>query len=314
MTTLSTPGLSGVSGTPQVSWNLDPRTAIEASVYFREVNRPSSRLQHRLGFIQVKRTLFTSGTSSLFAVAGGTSGTHRTTSPGFTYTSGGRLIIVPSRTQSRGIGGFVTGAGYERVVASRLKLAVEGQMIVGGDAPMFRTLVGVSTPIGRYRRPTRASSPSSLGNVDVGRMVWVTMREGATWKGTVARVDSSAIVIERDGAMTSLSLADVHRVEAPDVIGDGIGRGALIGAAAAGVPATLLIAALCHEVGSCEGYAFLFGVAWAGVGAGVGAVTGALVDSFHEGRRTVYESGRPRVTIAPMIAKRSAGVGAVIRW
>lgn len=318
LTTLSASGFSGVAGAPQLTWNLDPRTAIEASANFMETRRYESRVQVRQGFVQLKRTLFTSGSSSLFAVAGGTAGTLRRTSPPLSFQAfNGTWTTMPGRTTTTGIGGFLVGAGYERVLAAHLKLSAEAQLVIGRDLPMFRTLIGVSTPLGRYRRrpAVTASSASSIGKVDVGQIVWVTMREGTTWKGMVSRVDAASIELERNGTATPLRLADVLRIEAPDYIGDGIGRGALIGAAAGGIPAVVAVATICaNEGGECAGYMLLFGMAWGGIGAGVGAITGALADSLHEGRRTVWEPGRTRVAIAPIITRRSAGVGAVIRW
>ena len=50
-----------------------------------------------------------------------------------------------------------------------------------------------------------------------------------------------------------------------------------------------------------------------GVGAGVGSVIGALADSLHEGRRTVYESGAS-VRLTPIVGLHKAGIGGAIRW
>jgi hypothetical protein len=101
-------------------------------------------------------------------------------------------------------------------------------------------------------------------------------------------------------------------METTDHVRDGIRKGALIGLAA-GVPLFVFGATECDNDSECSAYAVLYGLTWSAIGSGVGAVVGGIIDSLHEGRRTVYESA-PRLAVAPIVTRRGAGVGAVIRW
>ena len=298
-------GGTAVGGTPVVGWNIDPRTAIEASADFQKTASGFGTQQRRLVNVQLKRSLISEGNGRLFATIGGAGGWERT-QPAYhgDFPNGQKVILGIARR--RDVGGLTVGAGYDHVLNTHLALSAEAQILIGRYGPAIRTLVGVSTPLGHFR-PSAA-----LPGGRPGQTVWITTRDGRSWKGLLTDMSSTSVSVTREGALTTLSLADIRRIEAPDKVFDGIGKGALIGASA-GLPLFIYGMTACGNDSECAGYAALYGFAWSGIGAGVGALIGGIADSLHEGRRTIFEGPSP-LTVAPMITRHGAGIGAVIRW
>lgn len=300
---------TAVGGTPVVDWNIDGRTAIEASADFQKTATGFATQHRRLVNLQLKRSLISAGNGRLFATVGGAAGSERTTLQDTGYISNGQVVIVPGIARRRDVGGLTVGAGYDHVLNTHLALSVEAQILVGLGGPAFRTLVGVSTPLGRFHQvPPSTLLPGGRR----GQTVWITTRDGRSWKGLLADMSSTSVNVTREGVLTTLALSDIRRIEAPDKVFDGIRKGALIGASA-GLPLFVYGMTACGNDSECEGYAALFGFAWSGIGSGVGALIGGIVDSLHEGRRTIFEGTSP-FTVAPMITRHGAGIGAVIRW
>lgn len=314
---LAQPENPGAGGGAHVTWNLDPRTAIEGSVDFRaSVSTPSLNVTTQMGYVQLKRTLYTSGTGRFYGTLGAGGGFERREYPGFTYTFSGRTVTIPATSSRYRLGGPSLGVGYDRILSAHVAFDVQTQFVITADRPIVRTLLGVSVPIGRFtpRRERATPTLAAFSQVEVGQTAWVTMADGRLWSGTVAAMSTTTIDLARAGVLTSLPLADVRKVEAPDRITDGTKRGAIIGLAA-GIPALIGGLAICgNESRDCQGWALATGVLWSGIGSGIGALIGAIADSFHEGRRVVYEAGRSSLTLAPIVSRRSAGLGGVIRW
>jgi hypothetical protein len=297
-------GKAVVGGAPVLSWNLDPRTIVEASVDFHTARTSFVTERRRLGSLQFKRSLFTSGNGRFFAAIGGMAGSSRTTLRSF---SAGPAVVT-----TRDIKGLTIGAGYDHILRSHLALSAEGHVIISHGAPSVRALVGLSVPLGAYRPLRFTSAQSPLSGVSPGQTVWITMRDGRLSSGTLVDSRGTSIDVRSNGVTTTMSLGDILHVEAADRVRDGIGKGALIGAAA-GIPLFVYGIGGCGNDSECGYYAVLYGLTWSAIGSGVGAVVGGIIDSLHEGRRTVYQ-GAPRVTVAPIVTRRGAGVGAVIRW
>jgi hypothetical protein len=301
----------GVGGGAQLSWNVDPRTAIEASVDFMpHTNSAYTNGRVWIGYIQLKRTLHASGPNRFFATIGGGGGYEHVTYTYPIYTPGG-FISGGRATFRNGIGAFTIGAGYDRTLGRHVAFDVQTQFVIAGSYGGVRTTLGLSVPVGGFARRTDTSEPTlaTFSNVDVGQTAWITMADGRLWKGRVATISTTTLELTHAKTTTPLLLADVRKIEAPDRITDGALRGTLIGMAA-GIPA--FIAALSWD--DDPGFALMVGFGWTGLGAGMGAVVGAIADSFHEGRRTVYDAGKASVTLSPIVTKKGAGVGATIRW
>ncbi len=97
--------------------------------------------------------------------------------------------------------------------------------------------------------------------------------------------------------------------DAADSVGDGIGKGALIGAGAA-IGLTAVQFARCKA--GCEapapGPIYLMA---AGIGGGAGAVVGWLIDRAHKGRPPAAISS---LRVAPIVTKHRRGVAFAVRF
>jgi hypothetical protein len=300
--------LPGVGGGVQLSWNIDPRTAIEASVDFMpRRSSPYDDVRSRIGYVQLKRTLHASGPNRFFATMGGGGGYERVTYAGYFYG-----LVSQSRSSfRRGIGAFTIGAGYDRTLGRHVALDVQTQFVLANSYAGIRTTLGLSVPVGRFARKPDTAEPrlATFSNVEVGQTTWVTMADGRLWKGRISGLSTRTLELTHANGTTLLPVADVRKIEAPDRIIDGVLRGTVIGLTA-GIPA--FIGALSWD--DDPGFALMVGLGWSGIGAGMGAVIGAVADSFHEGRRVVYDAGQSSVTFSPIVSRRGAGIGAVIRW
>jgi hypothetical protein len=312
---VAAPSTSGFGGGPHVTWNLNPRTSVEVSADFRSSDDNGfTTARQTLGFVQLKRSVHESPGGRLFLTLGGLAGSERrATSPLVFIRVNSGVVPAPQTVSHRGIGGFSIGAGYDRALSSHLSFSAETQLLVM-DRVGVRALVGFSTPLGAYRlrRETAAPSNAKLSGVHTGDTAWVTMSDGTMWKGRVAGISTTQIELAQAGVVTPLSIERVRKIETTDRITDGLKRGVIVGALS-GIPVTFAVISTCGSDDECTYYAGLFGVVWSGVGAGVGSVIGALADSLHEGRRTVYESGAS-VRLTPIVGLHKAGIGGAIRW
>ncbi|MFN8062747.1 MAG: hypothetical protein U0Q12_26585 [Vicinamibacterales bacterium] len=155
-----------------------------------------------------------------------------------------------------------------------------------------------------------------------GDVVWVTMNDGRQLQGRIVSVGGRSLTIDLPTGPTSLSLADVRRIEAPDARADGVRRGALAGGVAAGAYFGMIAYGLRCERQCGQGYSAARDVAGAAVlfgalGAGTGALIGLAIDAMVHGRRTVYEASAGASTsweVVPVHAARGVGVRMVVVW
>ena len=119
--------------------------------------------------------------------------------------------------------------------------------------------------------------------VKAGQTVIVTDTTGRKVKGALTSVDENSLALAEDGRTQTFARSDVSTVR----LTDGVGDGALIGAAA-GLGAALGILA---AAGSGDGYI----LPSATVGAplllsGIGALVGALIDRANDRGKVLYAS------------------------
>jgi hypothetical protein len=143
----------------------------------------------------------------------------------------------------------------------------------------------------------------------------VTLADGREYGGLIRGIDTRAIDLALPESNVSLAMSDVRRIAIPDSVGNGLKWGSLAGGSAMGTLSTIFAVAYCGGGGECGNPVGLVLVT-TGIGAGLGAVGGAIIDSFIDGRRVVYESGRAGadVTLAPMVVQGGGGLGGRIAW
>lgn len=142
--------------------------------------------------------------------------------------------------------------------------------------------------------------------------MWISTTDGRETSGFVGALTDTSVEVQDRSRQVAVRVADIETIQVPDGIGDGIRRGALVGALVMGWSFGLVDGFLC-ECGSVEivGYA----AAGAGFGAVVGGLAGALIDSLHEGRRTVFSArSKPTVAVAPIVGRSTNAVVAAVSW
>src|SRR5262249_13590725 len=153
--------------------------------------------------------------------------------------------------------------------------------------------VGVSVPLGRYQRVTQ---PRSLlyesTELRPGQHVWITLSDGRTVTGAVGQVTDATVEVRDRSQSTYVSLYEIRRIQIPDSINDGVSLGGKIGAGAGAALGVMGAMALCEY--GCHGSDTLGVAAVGGVFAGLGWLTGAMIgaiaDSLHETRHTVFDA------------------------
>lgn len=150
-----------------------------------------------------------------------------------------------------------------------------------------------------------------LAGTRAGTFVWVTTNDGRQQSGRLTTASVDGLEIVGGGTKTMFSAAELRTVQKRDGVADGIVTGGLAGGLVGILPGLALRAYLNNE-GSGGGEGLLIMI---GLGAGIGAGVGVLADALH-GRETIYE--RPVtptiVHVAPIVGKRSVGVGVSMNW
>src|SRR5262245_2381668 len=162
---------SGIGASPQLTWNLSPKTSVELSADFQKPSYTTfSSVQRNVGFVQLKHAVYTPAGGRFFLTVGGAAGRERRT----TLPSAFQYFSAPPQNSQRGLGGFTIGAGFDRPIGSRLSFSAETQLLVL-DRVDVRTLAGVAMPLGRYgmHRETSARTSSRLAGLSAGDTVWV---------------------------------------------------------------------------------------------------------------------------------------------
>ncbi|MEO7190951.1 MAG: hypothetical protein ABI051_07830 [Vicinamibacterales bacterium] len=182
--------------------------------------------------------------------------------------------------------GPTMGIGTEIDLATYLRLRLDVQYVIT-DRQLLRFGGGLTVPIGRAVSAARDDAPSGWPRLRRGQTVWVTDEAGIRTKGDLTSLSATELTVTRRGGGRTLATANVRRIEVPDRVVDGLAAGGITGGVAGGVLGALLFHSLCEQDGPCAALgAMIFG----GLGGGMGALTGVLVDSFHDGRRTVYDA------------------------
>jgi hypothetical protein len=307
---------------PRLTFNITRRTGIDMTASIvRESNAdtygPPERANTFLVAVKVKRALYDFGASTVFGTVGGEVATITRSYADYTYSYLGNVVVSPSRTTRHASGSFVMGFGVDWAVASRVALRTDVQLAAGADSPTLRASAGVTIPLGSYTaKPASrmAAAPGSpLSRIKFGQKVWVATNDGLEFAGDVVLLTSTTIGLRRHDGVTMLALAEVRRIDGTDPISDGVWKGALVGGAGMGVLGLIAGSELC-DGGTCGGSVLAVGVVAAGVGAGLGALLGAVIDSFHEGRRVIYQPATTAVTLAPIVSPGRAGVSGSITW
>lgn len=148
--------------------------------------------------------------------------------------------------------------------------------------------------------------PDAVQNA-VGKKTTVTLLTGQRVTGTLTSLSATDVVVFQDDQEVRHRLTDVGRVT---VANDSWITGLVLGAVIGGV--TGFIGGCGGDEGGCYApYALLGAGMGAGAGAGIGAVRMALTSQ----RRQLYVAPtQTAVTVAPLLAPGTAGLGMTVRW
>jgi hypothetical protein len=300
-------GWSSIS--PRVTVNLTNRTALE-TVYAPQQNR--ARFSHvDYVLVQLKRTLLSRDRVSLFGALGVSQATRyydavevETPFPG---------VYEPNRTW-----GPTLGFGAEVPLAPFLRLRGEAQYVLSQEA-LLRFAGGVTLPVGRYPSPPSAAERAAMtgtpaGAVDLGQTVWITSADGRRVQGEVVSLSADGMTLSHASGATAFAAGQIQRIEATDHLLDGVLVGAGVGAAAGGAFGVMLGRVLCEDTDSCVLFATLV---LGGLGGGMGTLAGAIIDSFRDAPRPVFERPIARgasLRLAPLITTGRLGAGGMVRW
>jgi hypothetical protein len=292
----------------RIGVNFNERTALEVAVA-PQLNRDDfTRVDY--GFVQLKRSLHTFDRGSLFGTLGISQS--RQDFPG-QYSD-----PFPDSYPTNYSWGPAFGFGAEIEVAPYLGLRGDVQYILSQDS-LLRFVGGATIPMGRYRDRSRALDPPELaaspaGRVRLGQTVWVTSADGREVKGEVVARSLQGLTIRHAFGSVAVSMPEIRKIEITDGLGDGIAVGAITGGITGGVMGWILGGAWCEGGEGCQAFSSLL---IGGLGTGVGSLAGAIVDSFRDTRRPLFDAGSRHglhISVAPVLAQRQAGIGGAISW
>jgi hypothetical protein len=307
----TTPGVLG----PHVTFNLSPDTAVEVLADLKTTRRTfgTEWSDSQSVFVQSRRIVHQTGGFRI-ALTGGVGAQRDQDYERIRQSAGFKTTYGPERLTERIRPMFAAGAGFEQIVSSHLAVRADLNVTFSRRGMLPRVLAGVSVPLGgRYTRSvTRAMIPDTQP-LRTGQRVWIALDDDREVEGHVTAFGESTIEVRRGSATDVLRVATIRKIEVPDSIVDGTGRGAAIGGSVfAGLFGLAVAAGGCGR--DC-GEALLFGAMGTGFSAGIGALLGAVGDLSVNGRRTLFERGTTaNVRVAPIAGRRLAGLGATIRW
>jgi hypothetical protein len=294
---------------PRASLNVSTRTALEF-IYAGQAERDGfSTLDYTVA--RVKRTLVQTDRSGVFGTFGAALA-RRSYSP---VQAGFSPLVFPVEYSINP----AVGVGAEIELGAHVALRTEAEYLIGPETRL-RFSGGVSVPLGRYPNRSRADDSLALaaspaGLVRPGQTVWISSKDGREWKGEIAHRSLQGLTIRHAGGGTSIALEDIQTIDATDRLTNGMINGALAGGVSGGVFGAIAARVWCEGDAGCIPLgAMVFG----GIGAGIGTLTGAVIDSFHERRRPLYDARvsarRPSVLVAPVVGRQSAGVVGTVTW
>jgi hypothetical protein len=205
------------------------------------------------------------------------------------------------------------GAGVVERVGRRAELRQDVRVGLHADGIDMSLAMGITLPLGTYiTRPADQSAQVGRSRLRTGQRVWITQDDGSTIDGQVGDITAAAIEVLQPSGRASVDMARVRRVAIPDSIRNGARLGAIVGGIGLGTYGVFIARSLCE----CrDDSSLVVAMAFAGLGTGGGALIGAIVDSFHVGRRTILDrDASASVTVAPMLTRSRAGAMATIRW
>jgi hypothetical protein len=142
-----------------------------------------------------------------------------------------------------------------------------------------------------------------------GDSVTVTDTEGRRFKGTVADLSASSLVLLVSGNRRALVEGDVQTIRQRRH--DSLVNGAILGGI---VGAGIGFAAVASQ--TCQGCSWdpaYFPVAIAGLFGGMGAGVGVGIDAAFKGKRVIYsKTSTPTVRVAPLVGRERKGAFASI--
>jgi hypothetical protein len=306
---------SGISWSPRVTLNPTPDWAVTVlGSVVTDVDAPYRRRATTIG-AEFHHEMALAGPVVVEGIAGAGFRHTRKFRPEYGPISspdGGRFGVVSDHADLYSATG-VFGAGLVERLGSHAELRQDFRITGHSEGLDASVTVGVTVPIGRYST-RRAGQSAHIGSARLrtGQRIWVTRADGRTLEGYAGDVSPATIEVLQQSRTTSIDMAEIQRVAVPDGIGDGLTRGALIGGASLGIFGGIISRALCE----CrDGTAITVAMTLAGLGAGSGALIGAIADSFHAGRRTIFDrAAGTTTTIAPIVTRSQLGAAAAIRW
>jgi hypothetical protein len=132
-------------------------------------------------------------------------------------------------------------------------------------------------------RPTEGRSEQPLSG-RWGSPAWVLTFDGSERRGTLVSFTPARLVLRIDGKDTTISSAEVRRVQVPASFESRTSTGLKAGAV------TGLVAGVALTSGSSAGFRALIGLGSAAAGAIVGGGLGALVSRLKDGRQVLYDA------------------------
>jgi hypothetical protein len=307
---------------PRVVINSDERNSVQftaslQNLRWRNVGSQDDGVQQQIDtyLVAYRRLVHASGPVRVSALLGG--GLERTLLVTPTITFGDPPITFPGSRGAEIDPAFTIGATFDIRLWKRAAVAVEASAVFT-DVINGRVSGGVVIPVGAYGS-SRERLPSSVpwAQLDPGERAWITTSDGREVDGRVLTRTGSTLTLQTVVDRITLAAADVRAIDTTDPIRNGAVLGAKIGGlGAAGFAAFVTVALCAMEEGCGRSELLLFNTAFAGLGAGIGAVTGALADSLRERRAPLYRRGESSscVIVAPMVGKRGFGGRAVIVW
>ena len=147
-----------------------------------------------------------------------------------------------------------------------------------------------------------------------GQTVWVVVDDDTEIRGKVASASTVELQLLQDGALRSIAMHDVRRIETRDPLRNGTILGAIAGAATFGAWYGLL-AAQCHSCGfDNDVHEVVNGLEFAALGAGIGAVAGLSVDALVKKRRVIYVAPIFRGRQSRSNLTRPIGLTITVSW
>ena len=305
------PGADGDWGSigPRLGLNFNARTALEISLAPQTSRGSFSSVDY--GFVQLKQRLHAFDRAALFGTLG--------VAPSRQVFSDELARPYPASYPTSYSFGPAFGFGTEVEVGPHLALRAETQYVLS-QRSLLRFVGGATVPIGRFPDRSRtADSPelaaSPAGLVRIGQTVWVTSSDGREVKGEVVSRTIQGLTMRHPRGAVSVAMPDIRRIEVTDGLGDGIAVGSITGGITGGVLGWIGGLAWCEGEDGCRAFSTLL---LGGLGTGIGALAGAVVDSFRDTRRPLFDAARPsaglRVDLGPVVSSGGAGVSGTIRW